>query len=121
MPNRTAYSGSDDLALGPTEHGRPQKRQTALGSYEPWAEWCRDPLLTLGCRDPVERIEALKANDPRRQQLAELFGAWWQHHGATPVSVKDLNDAVKQIADPQGRGRQYLATRIAGLAGTRAV
>ena len=42
-------------------------RGKPLGSYEMWAEWCRDPLLTLGCRDPVERIELLKANDPRRQ------------------------------------------------------
>ena len=42
-------------------------RGKPLGSYEMWAEWCRDPLLTLGCRDPVERIKSLKANDPRRQ------------------------------------------------------
>ena len=48
-------------------------RGKPLGSFETWAEWCRDPLLTLGCRDPVERIEALKANDPRRQRIAELF------------------------------------------------
>ena len=96
------------------------KRGKPLGSYETWREWCRDPLLSLGCRDPVERIETLKASDPRRQQLAELFGAWWQHHGASPVSINDLNDGVKQIADPQGRGRQYLTPKLAGLAGTRA-
>jgi hypothetical protein len=96
------------------------KRGKPLGSYEDWAEWCRDPLLTLGCLDPVERIETLKATDPRRQQLAELFNTWWQQHGASPVTVKDLDAAVKQIVDPQDRGRQYLATRIAGLAGTRA-
>ena len=56
-------------------------RGKPLGSFETWAEWCRDPLLTLGCRDPVERIEALKANDPRRQRIAELFQVWWEHHG----------------------------------------
>ena len=48
-------------------------RGKPLGSYEMWAEWCRDPLLTLGCRDPVERIEALKANDPRRQRIARTI------------------------------------------------
>jgi putative DNA primase/helicase len=37
-------------------------RQTVLkpgkpiGSFEKWAQWCRDPLLMLGCRDPIERI-----------------------------------------------------------------
>jgi len=29
-----------------------------LGSFESWCDWVRDPLLTLGCRDPVERIES---------------------------------------------------------------
>ena len=58
------------------------KRGKSLGSFEIWAEWCRDPLLTLGCRDPVERIEVLKANDPRRQRIGELFQAWWDHHAA---------------------------------------
>jgi hypothetical protein len=96
------------------ERGKP------LGSYEEWTVWCRDPLLSLGCRDPVERIETLKASDPRRQQLAELFVAWWQHHGTSPVSINDLNEGVKQIADPQGRGRQYLAPKLARLDGTRA-
>lgn len=36
------------------EVGRP------LGSFEHWCEWCRDPLLSLGCRDPVERIDSVK-------------------------------------------------------------
>jgi hypothetical protein len=35
-----------------------------LGSFEQWAEWCRDPPLALGCRDPVERIDAVKSDDP---------------------------------------------------------
>jgi putative DNA primase/helicase len=95
-------------------------RGKPLGSYEMWAEWCRDPLLTLGCRDPVERIEALKANDPRRQRIGELFRTWWGHHGAATMKANDLAEPVKAIADPQGRGRQYLATFLSGLAGTHA-
>jgi hypothetical protein len=95
-------------------------RGKALGSFETWAEWCRDPLVNLGCHDPVERIEALKANDPRRQRIADLFREWWEHHGSSPIKVNDLADAVKAIADPQGRGRQYLAPFISGLAGTHA-
>jgi len=95
-------------------------RGKPLGSFEVWAEWCRDPLLALGCRDPVERIEALKAGDPRRLRIAELFQMWWEHHRAAPIKVNQLAEAVKNAADPQGRGRQYLATLIAGLAGTRA-
>lgn len=96
------------------------KRGKPLGSFERWAEWCRDPLVALGCRDPVERIELLKANDPRRQRIADLFRTWWEEHGATPVKVAELAELVKAIADPQGRGRQYLATWLSGLAGTHA-
>ena len=37
-------------------------RGKPLGSFETWAEWCRDPLMALGCRDPVERIENTKGH-----------------------------------------------------------
>jgi hypothetical protein len=95
-------------------------RGKSLGSFETWAAWCRDPLVTLGCRDPVERIEALKAKDPRRQRIADLFHTWWEAHGTAPLKANQLADPVKAIADPQARGRQYLATFLSGLAGTRA-
>jgi hypothetical protein len=95
-------------------------RGRPLGSFECWAEWCRDPLVALGCRDPVERIETLKANDPHRQRIADLFRTWSEWHGPTPVKANELAEPVKSIADPQGRGRQYLATFLSGLAGTHA-
>jgi hypothetical protein len=91
-----------------------------LGSFETWCAWCRDPLLALGCADPVERIEAIKAADPQRQRIAEIFGAWWKNHGAAPVTASHLAESVQRIIDPQGRGRQYIATRLTNLAGTRA-
>jgi len=92
----------------------------ALGSFETWAEWCRDPLLALGCRDPVERIELFKSKDPQRQRIGELFRTWWACHGSKPITVNDLAQPVKAIVDPQMRGRQYQAVAIGNLAGTRA-
>ena len=35
-------------------------RGKPLGSFETWAEWCRDPLVALGCLDPVDRIGELR-------------------------------------------------------------
>jgi hypothetical protein len=91
-----------------------------LGSFETWASWSRDPLLELGCTDPVERIDALKARDPRRLHAVEVFRAWWEHHGVRRTAANQLADVVKALIDPQNRGRQYLVSEIAKLAGTNA-
>jgi hypothetical protein len=48
-----------------------------------------------------------------------LFEVWWQHHEDRPVTVSGLNDAVKIVADPQGRSRQYLTAFIEKLANSR--
>jgi hypothetical protein len=55
--------------------GRQNKPKSgkALGSYEVWAQWCRDPLLALGMRDPVDRIAEIKAADPKRRALIAIF------------------------------------------------
>jgi hypothetical protein len=90
-----------------------------LGSFAQWCQWVRDPLLTLGCRDPVERVGEAKKRDSRRQALADLFVVWWERHGEEPVTVSQLHDDVKKVVDPQGRGRQYLASRLEKLTGTR--
>jgi hypothetical protein len=102
------------------QHPRDLVRGRPLGSFETWCEWVRDPLLTLGCRDVVERIEMAKARDPHRQRTAELFRMWWHHHKNTPVTVADLAEPVRHMVDPQGRGRQFLAAAVGKLAGTRA-
>ena len=95
-------------------------RGLPLGSFEQWAEWVRDPLLTLGCADPVERVRQAKANDPRRQNIIALFAAWWQHHGDRPVAAVDLHEAVEATLNPQKRPRQYVAQRLLQMTGTRA-
>jgi hypothetical protein len=90
-----------------------------LGSFEQWCLCVRDPLLELECRDPAERVSEAKERDGRRQVLADLFAIWWRRHHDQPVAVRQLHDDVKQAADPQGRGRQHLASQLEKLAGTR--
>jgi hypothetical protein len=92
----------------------------SLGSFEDWTAWCRDPLLALGCRDPVERIEIIKADDPQRRRIVELFAKWDTFHGEMPIKTADLAQNVRAVIDPQGRSRQFVATYLARLAGTRA-
>jgi hypothetical protein len=90
-----------------------------LGSYEQWCSWVRDPLVTLGCRDPVERMSEAKARDPFRQTVGALFEAWWKHHGSSPQTAHQLDIEVQRIINPQDRGRQYVAVQLEKLVGTR--
>jgi len=90
-----------------------------LGSFEQWGRWVRDPLLALGCQDPAERVSETKEHDFRRQQIAELFEVWWRRHADRPLACRDIHTEAKDIADPQGRGRQYLSSFLQDLSGTR--
>ena len=98
---------------GATENG------LTLGSYAQWCSWVRDPLLNLGCRDPVERVREAKRRDPRRQALVGVLDIWWDRHGPSPVAANDLHEDVRQALAPQGSSRQYLAAQVEKLAGTR--
>ena len=91
-----------------------------LGGFERWCAWVRDPLLVLGCVDPVKRIAALKSADPDRLAAVDVFQAWWLEHESKLVTVAALADAVKEllIEDPTRRTRQALAARVRGLANT---
>jgi hypothetical protein len=95
-------------------------RGRPLGSFEDWGEWCRDPLLALGCEDPVDRIQVLKAQDPKRLHVVEVFSAWWMHHQDQRVTVNKLAEEVQAVANPHNRGRQYLARTISAMVGTNA-
>jgi hypothetical protein len=92
---------------------------TPLGSFEQWCRWVRDPLFALGCQDPVTRVSEAKQQDSQRQRVSEIFLMWWDKHGDRPTEVKDLNDDLKILIDPQQKSRQYLNTQLQRLAGTR--
>jgi len=94
-------------------------RGRPMGSFETWARWVRDPLVALGCCDPVERIGEAKERDARRQSTAELFKLWWDCHGDRAVALRDLDERVLRQVDPQSRGRQFVSTQFGKLAGTR--
>jgi hypothetical protein len=91
----------------------------ALGSFEQWCRWVRDPLLALGCQDPADRVSEAKERDNRRQVIAELFALWWERHSDRPMAIRDLDDEVCRVIDPQGRGRQFLSSQFEKLTGTR--
>lgn len=90
-----------------------------LGSFEQWCKWVRDPLLALGCKDPVDRVSEAKQRDNRRQMIAEIFTMWWECHGDKPTAIRDLHEKVWRTIDPQNRGRQFMSSQVEKLTGTR--
>lgn len=104
------------------------KSGKTLGSYELWGEWCRDPLLTLGMRDPVERQAEIKAADPRRRLAIEFFDIWWRAHGDALVRASEVETEVflhiddKATRKPDGEwqwSRQRVARFLNTHVGTR--
>jgi hypothetical protein len=87
-----------------------------LGSFEQWASWCRDPLLALGCADPVQRAAAGKSQDPLRHHAFEILHAWHEQHGSTWIKLRDLNPNVTALL---GGSRQKHAAFVRDLEGTR--
>jgi hypothetical protein len=88
----------------------------SLGSYEVWAQWCRDPLLALGTRDPVDRVDEIKAADPRRRTLVAVFDQWWTSHGDMLVKGQDLNhDVVILIPGAITRDGVVSRQKVAGF------
>ena len=70
------------------------KRGLSLGSYERWAAWVRDPLLSLGCADPVEAINEVRERDPARVNLMALFEKWAEKHGGW-MKADELDSQVR--------------------------
>jgi hypothetical protein len=93
----------------------------SLGSYETWCSWVRDPLVALGCSDPIDRIRRLKMLDPDRQNLAAMFTQWNLLHGSNPVPVSKLDPSVCDLINPHWRGRrQAIVTTVPKFVNARA-
>ncbi|MCF3935319.1 hypothetical protein L1787_18145 [Acuticoccus sp. M5D2P5] len=90
-----------------------------FGSFETWTSWVRDPLLALGCQDPVARIGETKSRDTERQQVIQAFEVWWSERGSEPVAARDLSDDVRTALNLQKRSRQFIASTLDALSGTR--
>jgi len=76
-----------------------------LGSYEVWAQWCRDPLINLSTRDPVDRIADIKAADPKRKRTLTVYEAWWTAHQNHLLPAKDLDQSVIRVIDEKSEFR----------------
>jgi len=96
--------------------GRLKAARKSLAGYGDWSDLCRQPLLWLGLADPTESVFEAMAEDPDRETLARILGAWQSVFGKTPAMVRhavkqasafhdehaELREVLHDIADERG-------------------
>ena len=95
--------------------GRPKTDCKTLASYGEWSELCRQPLLWLGCADPVASVFETMIEDPDRETLARLLTAWHTVFGSTAAMIRE---AIKQ-ANLSFEDSEELREVIHDIAGER--
>lgn len=92
------------------------------GRFEAWSKLCREPLVWLGCKDPVASLQALEQDDPQRQELLQVITAWRKAVGgdeqtatqiiqqAEHIENSALKEALRGVA--QDRGGSISARRL---------
>jgi hypothetical protein len=88
-----------------------------IGNFEVWAQWVRDPLLALDCRDPVDRIRENKEADPVRLAIVEFYNLWWELHLGQTVKATDISPEIIRHIDDKATiksdgGLQYSRQKI---------
>ncbi|MCW6506971.1 hypothetical protein [Lichenifustis flavocetrariae] len=69
--------------------GRPAQADP-LGSFETWSRSVRDALIWLGCADPVDTMEVVRAEDPRRRERAAVLANWRDIIGMDRITTAKL-------------------------------
>lgn len=83
--------------------GRPMTECPPLGSFGEWSEWCRQPLLWLGCPDPVASVFKALEDDPERQLLGRVLEGWQTRMGSGPVLAREVTQAaIRLVAEDDG-------------------
>lgn len=80
----------------------------ALASFEDWSRIVRSALVWLGQADPVETMEAARAEDPVLTSLREVFRSW--HEAVGPAS--HTTGKIKTAAERTGLGGNRLHAEL---------
>lgn len=87
------------IVLAYREAGFPGQRRD-LASFDDWSQLVRSPLIWLGCADPVQTMEAARAEDPVLSSLSAVMNTWLESVGAeVPVSAGELKERADVSPD----------------------
>jgi hypothetical protein len=68
-----------------------------LISFEDWSRVVREPLIWLGCADPVDTQKKLRTDDPHKSEEVEVFAAWKDEIGVGEdrrLTTKEIVEAI---------------------------
>lgn len=89
--------------------GCPDIGVSPWGRFEDWSQMVRNPLIWLGCADPVETVSEVQGDDPRREELRELLAAWYAVYGADGKTANEVSkDCHPGIAFGSGDPKEVL-------------
>lgn len=83
--------------------GKPMTDCKALVSYSEWSDFCRQPLLWLGCTDPTTSVFESLSEDPDRETLARLLDAWYTAFERTPTMLREAINKLHHLRDDELR------------------
>jgi hypothetical protein len=73
-----------------------------LASFRDWSRLIRSALVWLGRADPVDTMEAARADDPTRSNLRAVVSAWLTVVGiGNPMTAGDLKERACTSADTE--------------------
>ena len=70
-----------------------------LVSFEEWSTLVREPLVWLGCADPLKTQDALRTEDPSKITKATLFDAWTNRIGVGPSQASTTKEIIEMAAN----------------------
>ena len=97
----------------------PLPDRAPLGGFEMWSCWVRDALVWLGCADPCDTIEVIRARNPEREKHEAVVLAWRDCFGlGTEKTVRDLIEAASpgQFVLQQPASSQRFYDALLGVA-----
>jgi hypothetical protein len=68
---------------------------SAVGSFELWDRYVRQPIVWLGCKDPMISQSEIIAEDPTDEDVAAVFEAVYAAYGEHKPTVKEMLADIK--------------------------
>jgi putative DNA primase/helicase len=72
-----------------------------LVSFEEWSTLVREPLVWLGCPDPLKTQDALRTEDPSKLTKAAVFDAWTNRIGLGTSRAATTKEIIHMATDDE--------------------